>query len=167
MKGVWAVRVNHYAIVNLLRRARKIYYGVVFVVWRGPWGRALGIKKNRSRCSGLIRSGQSTVGGPKWTSLGQNGPKWTILVHFGLANALKNPVRNKVILTLLDVSDIFYFCSARGGGRGSPRCQGCGGGGVVVLVKIPGGGKVSRGGAEGPGGREGGIGEFFFGGGGG
>ena len=27
------------------------------------------------------------VGGPKWTSSGQNGPKWAILVHFGRANA--------------------------------------------------------------------------------
>ena len=41
------------------------------------------VKSRRARCSkfGQLRSGQSTVGGPKWTSLGQN------------------PVRNKVILT--------------------------------------------------------------------
>ena len=38
----------------------------------------------------LVRSDQSTVGGPKWTKIDlfrRNGPKWTILVHFGLANA--------------------------------------------------------------------------------
>ena len=34
----------------------------------------------------LIRSGQSTVGGPKWTKIDLLRPKWTILVHFGLAN---------------------------------------------------------------------------------
>ena len=33
-----------------------------------------------------FRNGQSTVGGPKWTKIGQNGPFWSILVHFGLAN---------------------------------------------------------------------------------
>ena len=38
----------------------------------------------------LLRNGQSTVGGPKWTKMAlfrPNGPKWTILVFFGLANA--------------------------------------------------------------------------------
>ena len=34
-----------------------------------------------------LRSGQSTVRGPKWTKIDLFRPKWTILVHFGLANA--------------------------------------------------------------------------------
>ena len=34
-----------------------------------------------------LRSGQSTVGGPKWTKTDLFRPKWTILVHVGLANA--------------------------------------------------------------------------------
>ena len=28
----------------------------------------------------VVRSGQSTVGGPKWTQINQNGPFWSILV---------------------------------------------------------------------------------------
>ena len=63
---------------------------------------------------------------------------------------------------LVDVSDIFNFFSARGGGRGSPRAPR--GGGVGFLLKIPrGGGGVSRRGR----GREGVCGELgIFGGGG-
>ena len=52
----------------------------------------------------------------------------------------------------MDVSDIFYFFSARGGGkRGSARRQE---GGDRFLLKIPGGGGVFQEG-EGPRGREG------------
>ena len=57
---------------------------------RLPWSanRELGtFRHQNSSVSVHIWNGQSTVGGPKWTSSGQNGPKWTILVHFGLANA--------------------------------------------------------------------------------
>ena len=43
---------------------------------------------------------------------------------------------------MADVSDIFYFFSARGGGRGSPRPPG--GGVVEFLLKIPEGGGISR-----------------------
>ena len=66
----------------------------------------------------------------------------------------------------MDVSDIFYF-SARGGGRGSPRCQG---GEVRFFIENPRGGGVSRR-EMGPRGREGVCGELgnwggviFFGG---
>ena len=51
---------------------------------------------------------------------------------------------------LADVSDIFYFFSAREGGRG---VRGAGrGGGVDFQLQIPGGGSPGGGGAEGPGG---------------
>ena len=53
----------------------------------------------------LNRSGQSTVGGPKWTKIDLFRSKWTILVHFGLANT-KIPVRNKAILTKMAVLTI-------------------------------------------------------------
>ena len=57
-------------------------------------------------------------------------------------------------LSLVDVSDIFYFSSARGRGRGSPR--GAEKGEDDFLLKIPGGGGGSRvgggGETEGPGG---------------
>ena len=56
---------------------------------------------------------------------------------------------------LVGVSDIFYFFSARGGGRGSPRCRGGGGGRFFI--------KNSGGGWEGLRGRR--IGELFGGGG--
>ena len=51
---------------------------------------------------------------------------------------------------LVDVSDIFNFLSARGGGRGSSGQRG-GGGGVSFLLKIPEKGKGSRKGGGGPG----------------
>ena len=63
---------------------------------------------------------------------------------------------------LVDVSDIFFFCSGRGNGgvRGTRRGEGS------FLLKIPGGGGVQEG--EGPRGREGVYGELgnFWGGGG-
>ena len=62
----------------------------------------------------------------------------------------------------MGVFDIFDFFSARGRGEGSPRRQE--GGGIGFVLKITGGGGVSRTGAEGLGG-SGGIGEFFLGGG--
>ena len=46
------------------------------------------IALKKSLCVG---NGQSTFGGPKWTSSGQNGPFWS--------NLCPHPVRNKVILT--------------------------------------------------------------------
>ena len=51
---------------------------------------------------------------------------------------------------LVDVSDIFYFFLL-GEGRGNLRRQDRGGGGIGFLLKIPGGGGVSKE-AEGPGG---------------
>ena len=78
-----------------------------------------------------------------------------------------------ILLTfsLVDVSDIFYF-SARGKGRGSPRCRegGGGGGGGRLFVENPrrrgSPGRVGQGG-EGPGGCLRGISggrgpDFFF-----
>ena len=70
---------------------------------------------------------------------------------------------NVLFFFLVDVSDFFFF-SARGGGRGSPRPPGRGG--VDFLLKIPGGGgSPKEGGAEGPGGCLRRIGNFFRGGG--
>ena len=65
------------------------------------------------------------------------------------------------ILLGQDVSNIFYFFSARGGERGSPRRQE---GGVDFLLKIPGGGSPGGRGAEGPGGCLRRIGDFGGGG---
>ena len=65
----------------------------------------------------------------------------------------------------MDVSDIFYFFSVRGGWRGSPRCQQRG---SVLLLKIPGGRGVFREGGGGRGAGRGVCGELGnFGGGGG
>ena len=50
----------------------------------------------------------------------------------------------------MDVSDICYFFSARGGARGSPRRRE---GEGDFLLKIPGGGGLQEERAEGPGGR--------------
>ena len=47
------------------------------------------------------------------------------------------PSGRNQLYNLVDVSDIFYFFSARGGGRGSLRHRD-GGGGVDFLLKIPG-----------------------------
>ena len=68
---------------------------------------------------------------------------------------------------LVDVSDIFYFLSARGGRRGSPRRREGGHRVFFFLVKIPGGrgGPFQTRGAEGPGGFLRRIGEFGGGGG--
>ena len=57
----------------------------------------------------LIRNCQSTVGGPKWTKMDLFRPKWTILVH--LVSRLLNPVRDKVVLTIIVKMDHFGpFC---------------------------------------------------------
>ena len=63
-----------------------------------------------------------------------------------------------------DVSDIFYFFSPSGEGKGVPEAPGRGGGGAIFLWKIPGGGSPGGwgGGARG---REGVCGEFGGGGG--
>ena len=50
----------------------------------------------------IVRNGQSTVGGPKWTKMDLFRPKWTKTdQNFGpfWSRECKNPVRNKVILT--------------------------------------------------------------------
>ena len=65
----------------------------------------------------------------------------------------------------MDISDIFYFFSARERGRGRPGQQG--GGGVGFLLKIPAKGVGTRGGREGVcgefGGGGGGLNIFFRG----
>ena len=80
-----------------------------------------------------------------------------------MSHPLHDQQDTKEYLNLADVSDIFYFFSARGGGRGSPRPPG--GGGVDFLLKIPeGGGSPGGEGAEGPGGCLRRIGDFGGGG---
>ena len=55
---------------------------------RTPWHVETGpAVSNQILYNPVIRNGQSTVGGPKWTKMDLFRPKWTILVHFGLANA--------------------------------------------------------------------------------
>ena len=63
-----------------------------------------------------------------------------------------------LILNLVDVSDIFYFFSVRGGGRGSPRRREGRGGGSFFYIENPGGGGSP--GGEGPRGWEGVCSEF-------
>ena len=55
-----------------------------------------------------FRSGQSTVGGPKWTKIDPFRPKWAKMDHFGpfWSREYQNPVRNKVILTKMVVLTI-------------------------------------------------------------
>ena len=99
-----------YAFSSLRKKAwsRRDIFGATL----GTLEHARGNSRNRiprpkpcENHGGKLRSGQSTVGGPKWTKIDTFRPKWTILVHFGLANT-KNPVRNKVILTKMAVLTI-------------------------------------------------------------
>ena len=101
---------------------------------------------------------------PKPNLVSQKGSSFEQLTHAFGGKPSKLP-QNELLRFRTELGGRFgyFYFSAWGRGRGSPRRRE-GVGGIGFLLKIPGGGVSSTGGAEGPGGCLRRIGEFLGGG---